>query len=664
MTSSSSANHRIYILPAVLAVFIVLSGPASASSLEKQRDMFRQARKELSAGRIESFNKLTDQLQDYPLYPYLLYDYMSRYIWKVEDKQLVAFLERYSDSPVAGDLRRSWLNYLAKRGRWQTFVDNYTTQSNELLQCYYLHARLKSGRHDYLLEDTRSIWLSGTSRPPQCDQAFAALYKSKLMNDELLWRRIRLAMAEGQTVLAGYLGRKLQEQDRPWVDRWIAMHGNPWKWTAGSGFKDVPQAREILAYGVQRLAWRDIDKAIERWERLQADYGFDPEQVKKVEGRLAVIAARREHEDAMKLLDQIKPAEVDENIFQWRLATALKNRDWSMLIKWTGGEPVDIKLEQRWHYWHARALEETGARDQAEAVYRKLARERDYYGFAASDRLGKSYDMRHRPLPEDSEAMQDLRKLPGLVRAHELLHLNMDYYARREWYAATSEMSSYKLQMAAAIAYEWGWYDRTILTLGKAEAYDDLQLRFPMPFDKEVTRYASRFKLDRAWVYALIRAESAFMEDARSPSGAMGLMQVMPATGRETAKDMGWKSFKTSDLNHSDKNIHIGTTYLNKMYQRFGSNIILATAAYNAGPRNVAAWLPEKGCIEPEIWIEQIPFNETRKYVGRILYFASIYDWRMKNEIKPVRQRMAIITSKSNEKVADLSCSSAAVSMR
>ena len=254
--------------------------------------------------------------------------------------------------------------------------------------------------------------------------------------------------------------------------------------------------------------------------------------------------------------------------------------------------------------------------------------------------------------------------MPALVRAHELLQLDMDYYARREWYTATNDMSRYQLQLAAAIAYQWGWYDRAILTLGKAEEYDDLMLRFPMPFNRQIARYAKRFKLDLAWMYALIRAESAFMEDARSPSGAMGLMQVMPETGRETAKAMGLKSFDKWDLNKSEKNIHIGATYLRKMYDRFGSNIILATAAYNAGPSNVAAWLPHKGCMEPEIWIEQIPFNETRRYVSRILYYASIYDWRMQHEVKPVRQRMALVPSKGNNKVADLSCSSATLSMR
>ena len=654
-----------YLLWAVLAVPVVLMpGSVSATSLEEQRKIFLQARKELRAGRIKTFNKITRQLRDYPLYPYLQFDYLSRFIWKVKDKQLVAFLNEYPDLPVADDLRRSWLYYLAKRTRWKTFVDNYTPQNDELLQCYYLHARLKANRRANLLKDTRSMWLYGKSRPPQCDQSFALLYKSDLMTDDLLWQRIRLAMAGGQTRLAGYLGKKLQHKDKVWVDRWIAMHNNPWKGTANPGFQDQPEAREILVYGIKRLALRDIHKAIDYWGRLKGNYRFNPEQISAIDNRLAVIAARNEHENALTFLGQINPADVDENIFQWRIATALKTRDWQTLLKWTSGEPVDKRLRERWHYWHARALEAIGKRDQAEVIYRKLMEQRDYFGFSASDRLGVPYDMHHQGVPEDAAAMKKMLAIPALVRAHELLQVNMDYYARREWYAATTGMSRYQLQIAAAIAYQWGWYDRTILTLGKAEAYNDLMLRFPMPFTSVITRYAKRYKLDPAWMYALIRAESAFMEDALSPSGAMGLMQVMPATGRETAKTMGWKSFKTRDLNQSEKNIHIGSTYLRKMYDRFGKNIILATAAYNAGPNNVAAWLPQKGCLEPEIWIAQIPITETRKYVSRILYYASIYDWRMQHEIKPVRRRMALVTAKNNKKVADMSCTGAAVSMR
>ena len=663
--SRAVTNLVFLAVSSVLAVTTLLAfGSASAATLKEQRAMFLRAKKELQAGHIESFQDIAGKLHDYPLYPYLRFEYLSRYLWKAKDAQLAAFLKQYPDLPVAADLRRSWLYYLAKRNHWQTYVDNYTTQNDELLQCYYLHARLKAGRRAYLLEDIRTVWLTGGSRPPQCDEAFALLYKSDLMMDELLWQRIRLAMNDGSTRLAAYLGRKLRHTDRAWVDRWIAMHNNPWKWTADPAFGDAPQAREILAYGIRRLASRDVGKAIERWQQLRGRYSFDTDQVSGIETRLAVMAARNDQEDATALLDAIRPQQVDENIFQWRIATALKNRDWHMLLKWTAGEATDPSLRQRRQYWHARALEETGAVEQARAIYQKLVGERDYYGFAASDRLGIPYDMHHQRVPEDDAAMQELTAMPGMVRAHELLQLNMDYYARREWYGATADLSRHQLQIAAELASQWGWYDRAILTLGKAEAYDDLTLRFPTPFDRVISRYAKRFKLDLAWMYALIRAESAFMEDARSPSGAMGLMQVMPETGRETARAMGWKSFHSRDLNHYEKNIHIGTTYLRKMYDRFGNNLILATAAYNAGPQNVTAWLPRKGCVEPDIWIEQIPYTETRKYVSRILYYASIYDWRLQHEIKPVSMRMSYIAAKSGRKIADLSCTSAALSMR
>ena len=661
-------TFKSILLPVYLIILtgqaVLWTGKASGSSLEEQRDMFRQARKELRAGRIESYNKIAGQLENYPLYPYLLHDYLSRYIWKVRNEQLVSFLGKFQDVPVATDLRRTWLNYLAKRNHWDTFVDNYTTQNDELLQCYYLHARMKTNRSAYLLEDIRSMWLYGKSRPPQCDAAFGLLYQSELMTDELVWQRIRLAMEEGQVKLAAYLRSKLKGNDGDWVNRWIAMYHNPWKETANPGYQDIPMAREILSYGIRRLAPRDINRAIDRWEILRAKYDFDDDQIMKVRDRLAVIAAAREHEKAVELLDEFKTTEVNEKIFNWRISTALKDRNWDLLLRWTQGEPGDATLSQRWYYWRARALEETGDRVAAEAVYRKVAEERDYYGFAASDRLGKPYQMAHRSLPEDDASMTALLATPALIRARELLQLNMNYHARREWHAAMKDMTNYQLQLAAAIAYDWGWYDRSILTMGKAQAYDDLKLRFPVPFEGEIKKHAAKLKLDLAWVYALIRAESAFMEDALSPAGARGLMQVMPATGKETARAMGWKTFKISYLYQSEKNINLGTSYLSKMYDRFNNNIILATAAYNAGPNRVAAWLPKKGCIEPEIWIERIPYTETRKYVSRILYYASIYDWRMQQEIKPVRERLAMIASDYNRKVADLSCPGAKVSMR
>ena len=222
-------------------------------------------------------------------------------------------------------------------------------------------------------------------------------------------------------------------------------------------------------------------------------------------------------------------------------------------------------------------------------------------------------------------------------------------------------MTTYQKQIAAMIAANWGWHDRVIITLGGAKAYDDLVLRFPMAFENEMKIYAVKRNLDLEWMYALTRAESAFMVDAKSPSGALGLMQVMPATGKETAKSIGFKPYSNRYLLEADKNITIGSAYLRQMFDRFG-NTVVATAAYNAGPNAVAKWLPKIGCLEPDIWAEQIPYGETRKHVSRIMFFATIYDWRLQNNVKRFNQRMATIQPNNNNVVTSLSCTESTIS--
>jgi soluble lytic murein transglycosylase len=217
-------------------------------------------------------------------------------------------------------------------------------------------------------------------------------------------------------------------------------------------------------------------------------------------------------------------------------------------------------------------------------------------------------------------------------------------------------MTSYQMQMAAMLAHSWGWYDRALLTLNKAESYDDLVVRFPMAYREGIEKHAQQRELDLAWVFSLVRQESAFDEDARSPAGALGLMQVMPATGRETARTIGLRSFSTAQLTHSSTNINIGTAYLRRMLDYFDGNMVLATAAYNAGPGNVSRWLPPGGCTEPDIWVEQIPIIETRKYVQRILYFASIYDWRLGRDVTRIADRSSPVQQRGAELVAALSC--------
>lgn len=238
-------------------LFLVLLGvtpfaPAGTDedALVEQRLQFREARKSLQAGSIRAYQTLADQLVDYPLYPYLLYEYYRPRLANAKDDEIATFLSRYGDLPMAEDLRRAWLRLLAQRGHWEKYLEHYTPQADATLRCWQLLARIRTGRDAFLLEDTRSLWLSGESLPAQCDPAFERLYGSDLVTPELVWQRITLAMEKGNTGLADVLSRRLPPDDRAWTAKWIAVHDNPARALRDIRWEDTLIARTILLHGM------------------------------------------------------------------------------------------------------------------------------------------------------------------------------------------------------------------------------------------------------------------------------------------------------------------------------------------------------------------------------------------------------------------------------
>lgn len=654
--------HTLISMLVLAASILLVSQPARTETIEQQRKLYLSAKKSLHDGQLSAFKNTLAGLKDYPLYPYLIYDYLRPRLTSSKDEDINSFLQQYPDTLLADDLRQAWLKLLAQRNNWQQFLQHYKTQSDVNLKCYQLQARIKTDQvSDQLLEDTRELWLAGKSQPDACNPAFDLLVKSSLMTDELVWERIRLSMQEGETGLASYLGKQLDSESQQWVSRWITSFQNPAKATSKPGYQDVDVAREILVHAVKRLATTDIKTAIARWELLKPAYSFDKGQITDVERTLGIRAVIKKHPQAKEFLASVDNADVDEELFHWRLRNALDDLDWPMLAKWTEGDPTEESVRLRWLYWRARALEQTGQSEAANQLYRQVATERDYYGFLAADRVSEPYNIDYQPLPDDPETWQSIKELPGIQRARELFLIGAGYPSRREWNYTLKDLSVYHKEIAAALAAEWGWHDRAILTLGQAQSYGNLVVRFPIAFEDQMVKYAKLRNLDLGWLFALTRAESAFMVDAKSPSGALGLMQVMPATGKETAKMIGLANFKESLLLDAEKNITIGTAYLKHVHDRF-DNKVLATAAYNAGPNAVAKWLAQTECTDPDIWVERIPFTETRKYVSRIMFFATVYDWRLKNSITRVSERMDPIVSQKQKAVANLACSTATLS--
>jgi soluble lytic murein transglycosylase len=642
--------------------FIFLPSVAFATTLDDQRHDYQQAKKMLRAGKVQDFLALADTLKDYSLYPYLRYNYLQPRLPKTDNEEIRGFLAQYADFPPADELHAQWLKQLARNRDWQMYYETYTPQEDPALQCNYLIARINTGNRSLLLEDIRSVWLTGSALPPDCNPVIDFLKKNDQLTDDLVWQRFELAMQKNNTGLARHLMTYMDKDHKNWANLWLAMHANPDQQTGNPQIEDTSITREIMGHGIKRLARLNLNMAIKRWDDIQQRFSFTPGERADIDHILAVSAAEKKHPRAIELLDRIENFNVDEDVFHWRLITCLADNDWERLRKWTESVPADEDIKYRWLYWHARALEQTGYMEKATQIFTAIAGKRDYYGFLAADRIGAPYNMEHNPLPDNPEEKQKITSMPGIQRALELREIGEKQLARREWNFALSHMTAYQQEIAAALAADWGWYGQAILTMGRAHTFNDLEVRFPIPYESLIDENARKQQLDQGWVYALVRSESAFIEDAESPAGALGLMQIMPRTGKLTAKSMGISNFRVAHLLEAEKNVPIGSVYLKKMLDLFGGNMILATAAYNAGPQRVQSWLPKTDCMDPDVWVERIPFTETRKYVRRVMFFSSIYDWRLHRAVMPLNQRMATVSAANNTTLAQLGCSGGQVS--
>jgi len=633
----------------VLALLAAVTGnPAqpntSPDPLQAPREQFLATRKALQDRNIERFLRIAGQLRDYPLYSYLEYMELRARISRADTSEIDRFLETWADQPVSKRLRQTWLYSLARQQRWPQFLEYYVGSGLVELQCHALRARLETGDTKEIAGDIIKLWLVGKSQPDSCNPAFKYLDENGLITDDMRRERIRLAMQNNKPALAGWLARKLPAKDAGWVTLWRSAHSNP-SATLKNPRLNMNKAvvHDIILHALRRLARFDPEQAHRTWETIRTGYTFTGEQRGSVERYIALSAAQQHLPEAYDWLKVLPAAQQDQRVREWQLRAAIGNSDWVAVIDRVRQLPTEERSADEWRYWLAVAHEKDTSRPPPTELFAALARERSYYGFLAADYLGWPYAMGDSPLSADPAALDRLSRKPGLVRARELFYVDMLSDARREWAYATQDMTHEELKLASVLARQWGWNDRAILTVAQTGDYGDLQLRFPLEHEDSVRHYAKLNGLEPGYVFAIIRQESAFSRDARSPAGARGLMQLMPATGKRTASRNRIRWTGSNGLFEADHNIRLGTTYLREVMDRYDDNPVLATASYNAGPHRVRRWLPLEDSRTAISWVATIPYRETRKYVQRVLAYNTIYDWRLGLPLTRLGQRMPTV---------------------
>jgi soluble lytic murein transglycosylase len=636
--------------PAALLV-LLLSGAAAAPAPAQApaaagRDAFARAWQAAASGRRPVYEQLMAGLQDYPLYPYLQYEDLRYRRAQVDPAVMAGFLAGHDDWAFSAGLRTAWLRTLGQQRRWDDVLQYGGDSGNVEVQCHHAHARVRAGDTDGLLPVAQALWTVGKSQPDACDPVFDWLQKQGGITPGLAWERIRLAMEARQPRLTRYLARFLPEAERVWADRWYQQdQGGYRQLRQASRWPDQPRSRDITEYGLRRLARQDPDRAWRAFEALDGKVGWPAEARAGILREIAMWSAVDGSAATPARMRAVPDTARDDRLLEWWTRFNLAESDWQGVIQTTAAMSGATADDSRWRFWRARALLETGAKAAGEEMLGDLAAEASYHGFLAADLLGSPYTI----CPETPSVMPaDVERLaasPGFARALELRQAGVINWARSEWQLSVGALDLQGLRTAAALAVREDWPEQAIFALGNSGDLRWYEWRFPLGYREIVHANAASRQLDPSWVMGLMRSESAMAEDAISSAGARGLLQVTPDTARQLARKHAFRYAGPQQLLQAKDNILFGTTYLRDLLDRFGNNTVLASGAYNAGPRAVDRWLDERPRSDPAIWVENLPFFETRDYIPRVLAFTAIYDWRLQRPVGRLSSRMPAFDS-------------------
>ncbi|MBP3932356.1 MAG: transglycosylase SLT domain-containing protein, partial [Pseudomonas sp.] len=474
------------------------------------------------------------------------------------------------------------------------------------------------------------LWMVGKAQPAACDALFSQWAAAGQLTEQKRWQRVKLAAEARNYALATQLANGLNTLG-PQARLMIDVAQKPDMLSQPSRFAPASEAMsDAVGLGLRRLARQDPEKAASLLDTYATNMHFSRDEKVAIAREIGLTFARRYDSRGLDIMTQYDPELRDNTVTEWRLRLLLRLGRWEDAYQLTRKLPQDLATTSRWRYWQARSLELAEPKNpQAQVLFKKVANERDFYGFLAADRAQTPYQLNNRPLVLSPQLIKKVRNTPGVQRALEFHDRGQVVDGRREWYYVSRLFSRDEMVAQAKLAYDLKWYFPAIRTISQAQYWDDLDIRFPMAHRDTLVREAKLRGLHSSWVFAITRQESAFMDDARSGVGASGLMQLMPATAKETARKFSIPLASPQQVLNPDKNIQLGAAYLSQVHGQFNGNRVLASAAYNAGPGRVRQWLKGANHLGFDVWIESIPFDETRQYVQNVLSYSVIYGQKL-----------------------------------
>ncbi len=631
-----------------IAVLLLFAGGAMAAPAPKAStadEALLKAYDAFRAGDAIKLQKFSSQAGNPVLAPYLEYWRLKIRIEDAPEADVRAFLEQQQGSYLADRLRNDWLKELGRRGDWQNFDQTLPplVQDDLEVRCYAWLSRLSRG-DDSAFDEARAVWQEPHELPDGCNALVDKMLDTKKITVDDVWRRVRLLFENGVLTAARRTLAFLppgEKHDEVQLNQAAIAPKN----YLGGPPRNLEKraAREIAVFAVLRLGRIDPEAAV---EVLRGKFGarLPAEDVKYLWGRLAYEGARRLVPEAHQWYALADDTVLNDEQLAWKARAALRVPDWQVVRDAIDRMSATARQDPAWTYWYGRALGFQGRADGARAYFLRISGQPNFYGLLAGEELGI---MAMAPEPFYVSAEDDVmnaKVVPGLARALELYRLDLRSEATREWAFTIRGMEDTQLLAAAELARRNEIFDRTINTADKTAHVHNYRLRYLAPFREVFDEYARASGLEEAWVLGLVRQESRFIVNAKSPTGAKGLMQLMPATARWVAKKNGVKDFSPARVAEVPINVSLGTSYLKLVLDDLG-HPVLASAAYNAGPGRARRWRDARP-LEGAIYAETIPFNETRDYVKKVMANTMYYSQLIGGKLIPLKDRLGQIPAR------------------
>jgi soluble lytic murein transglycosylase len=628
---------------ALVPVIVQPALPSAADVQREQDNLFLQLRDAARQNDAASAAALAARLPDYVIPSYVDYYRLKPRLRDASNDEILDFLKRYEGSAIADRLRNDWLLELGRRRDWANFdreLPLFVKNDDYQVKCYALLSRAMKGEK---VADAARLLLDN---PPNYGEACAALVAQLTQSGQFstkdLLAQLRLAgemHATGPSrrtalLLGASDTRAAQAVDLPA----LVMARGIGKTRAEHEIYLVAIGR--MAHTSLKLATLALNKNASRLSSEERAIGWS---------NIALAASQVLAPEAYEDWKRASGAPLTWTQLEWKTRIALRQGDWKQVRSTIEAMPPLQREEAAWTYWLGRADQALGRKDEALDLFSRIADQNNFYGQLAMEEMGQQISIPPAAAPPTPAELAQAAANPGFKRALKFFSLRLRFEGTREWNWALNNLSERQLLAAAEYARQNDVLDRMLSTSERTRTEFDYTQRFPAPHDDILHPTAQSLGLDQAWVYGLIRQESRFISDAQSGVGAAGLMQVMPSTGKWVAEKIGLADYGHGMLNDIRTNIILGTNYLNMVLANAEGSQVLATAAYNAGPARARSWRNMLNApMEGAIFVETIPFDETRNYVRNVMSNATNYAALFEKRPQSLKARLGTITPHSN----------------